>query len=107
MIGALITFVVLFGLIKVFESKRDDLDNFNIATAAIVPILCAVLTQVLLTFLFPNPALMLVAPGIVLIGTTFALLWKNLDIPAGKSAAYTTVVALVNEGLAFVLYSPS
>ena len=39
MIGAFITFLVLFGLIKVFEKSRDDLDNFAIATVAIVPIL--------------------------------------------------------------------
>jgi hypothetical protein len=39
MVGAIITFFVLFGLIKTFERKRDDLDNFNIATVAIVPIL--------------------------------------------------------------------
>ncbi len=32
MIGAFFTFLVLFGLIKTFERKRDDLENFNIAT---------------------------------------------------------------------------
>ncbi|MGI9357626.1 MAG: hypothetical protein ACR2PF_21025 [Rhizobiaceae bacterium] len=103
MIGAFITFLVLFGLIKVFERKRDDLDNFNIITVAIVPVLAVVLVQVALGFLYPDPTLMLVLPPIVLIGLTFLLLWKNLEIPIGRSIGYTLVVVLVNEALVFLL----
>ena len=106
MIGAFITFLVLFGLIKIFERKRDDLDNFNIVTVAIVPILSAILTQIALGFLYPNETLLRYAPPLVLIGATFLLLWKNPEIPIGKSAAYTAVVVAVNEGLAFLLAPP-
>lgn len=106
MVGAFITFLVLFGLIKVFERKRDDLDNFNIVTVAIVPVLSAVLTQIGLGFLYPDPTLLRFAPPVVLIGTTFLLLWKNLEIPLGKSFAYTAIVTLVNEGLAWFLAPP-
>lgn len=42
MLGALLTFLVLFALIKVFERKRDDLDNFNIGTVADVPVLSVI-----------------------------------------------------------------
>lgn len=106
MVGAFITFLVLFGLIKVFERKRDDLDNFNIVTVAIVPVLSAVLTQIGLGFLYPDPTLLRFTPPVVLIGTTFLLLWKNLEIPLGKSFAYTAIVTLVNEGLAWFLAPP-
>ena len=101
MIGALITFLVLFALIKVFERDRDDLDNFNIAMVAIVPILVVVIIRVVLGLLFPEPTLMLILPPVVLIGLTFILLWKNLEIPKGRSAAYTVAVLIVNEVLAY------
>lgn len=103
MIGVFVTFVVLFGMIKVFERKRDDLDNFNIATVAIVPVLCAVLVRVALGFIAPDAELLLVLPALVLIGTTFGLLWKNLEIPLGRSIIYTIIVAFVNEASVFLL----
>lgn len=103
MIGAFVTFLVLFGLIKIFERKRDDLDNFSIATVAIVPILSVILVGGALLFFYPNPTLQMVLPPLVLIGMTFALLWKNLEIPVGRSIGYTAVVVLVNELLAYFL----
>jgi nitrate reductase NapE component len=102
MVGAIITFFVLFGLIKTFERKRDDLDNFNIATVAIVPILSVILVSGALAFFYPNPTLQVFLPPLVLIGTTFALLWKNLEIPVGRSIGYTVAVVVVNELLAYV-----
>lgn len=107
MIGAFVTFLVVFALIKVFERNRDDLDNFNIATVAVVPVITVILVRIGLGFLYPDPTLMLLLPALVLIGMTFGLLWKNLDIPAGRSAAYTVVVLLVNEGLGLLLAQAS
>lgn len=103
MVGAFITFLVLFGLVKTFERKRDDLDNFNIATVAVVPVLSVIVVSVVLGFLYPNPTLMLSLPPVVLIGMTFFLLWKNLEIPIGRSIVYTIVVLAVNETLGYLL----
>ncbi len=103
MLGALITFIVLFGLIKVFERDRDDLDNFSIGMVAVVPIISIVVIQVVLAFVFPEPTLMLILPLVALIGLTYFLLWKNLDIPKGRSAAYTVAVLLTNGVLSFLL----
>ncbi len=105
MIGAFLAFLVLFGLIKVFERGRDDLDNFNIATVAVVPILSIILIRVVLAFIYPNPIAMLVIPPVVLIGMTFFLLWKNLDLPPGRSALYTLAVVIVNEVLGYLFAS--
>ncbi len=105
MLGALITFAVLFGLIKIFERGRDDLDGFQIATVAIIPILVVVVVRIALGFLYPQPMLMMVLPPLVLIGLTFFLLYKNLEIPLGRSIAYTVVVVIVNEALA-VVFAP-
>ncbi len=105
MIGAFLTFLVLFGLIKIFERSRDDLDNFNIATVAVVPILAVVLVRILLGFLYPNPIVMMILPPIVLIGLTFGLLWKNLEISVGRSIFYTVAVVIVNDTLAYFLAS--
>ena len=103
MIGALITFVVLFGLIKVFERSRDDLDNFQIGTVAVVPILVVVIVRVVLGLLYPQPVLMMALPPLALIGSTFLLLYKILEIPIGRSIGYTIAVVIVNEVLALVL----
>lgn len=103
MIGVFLTFLLLFGLIKVFERKRDDLDTFNVAVVAIVPVIAAVLVRIALGLLVPGAGLFLLVPPLVLIGTTFGLLWKNLDIPIGRSIAYTIVVAIFNEGQAYFL----
>jgi len=101
--SALITFGVLFGLIKIFERDRDDLDNFQIGMVAVVPILVVVIISVVLGLLYPQPLLMATLPPLVLIGATFFLLYKNLEIPMGRSIAYTVAVVIVNEILAFGL----
>ena len=105
MINALVAFIVLFGAIKLCERQRDDLDNFAIATAAVVPVLIVFLLRIVLALTFPDPTLTTVLPPIVLIGATFGLLWKNLEIPAGRAALYTVLVVLVNDGLGFLLMS--
>ncbi len=46
MFGALITFLVLFGLIKIFERSRDDLDSLQIGMVAVVPILVVVVIRI-------------------------------------------------------------
>ncbi len=103
MFGALITFLVLFGLIKIFERSRDDLDSFQIGTVAVIPILVIVVIRVVLGLLYPQRILMLVLPPLVLVGLTFFLLYKHLEVPMGRSIAYTLAVVIVNEVFAILL----
>ena len=103
MLGALITFAVLFGLITIFERDRDDLDNFQISMVAVVPIIVVVLIRVVLGLVYPQPILMIALPQLALIGVTFLLLYKNLEIPVGRSIGYTVAVVIVNEALGFIL----
>ena len=103
MIGALITFFVLFGLVKVFERNRDDLDGFQIGVVAIVPVLVVVVIRIALGLLYPQPVLMTLLPPLVLIGVTFFLLHKNLEIPLGRSIGYTLVVVIANVALTMLL----
>ena len=105
MISVLITFLVLFAMIKIFERNRDDLDNYVIAMVAIVPVGCAVLVRIAVFFLAPDVKPLMFLPGLVLIGTTFGLLWKNLEIPPGRSIIYTVVVVVVSEAQVFLFSS--
>lgn len=105
MIGALITFFVLFILIKTFERDREDLESFSIGMVAGAPIIAVVLVQIALGLVVPNSIFLLILPPIVLIGVTFFLLWKNLEISKGRSAGYTFAVVLVNEVLRYFLVS--
>jgi hypothetical protein len=105
MLQALVTFAALFGLVKVFERDRDDLDGFQIGAVAVVPILVVVIITVVLGLLYPQPILMMVLPPLALIGVTFFLLYKTLEIPLGRSIAYTVAVVIVNQVSAMVLVS--
>jgi hypothetical protein len=104
-LGALITFAALFGLVRVFERGRDDLGNFQIGMVAVVPVVVAVITTEVLGLLYPQPVLMMVVSPLVHIGVTFFLLYKNLEIPIGRSIAYTVAVVTVNQVLAVILAS--
>ncbi len=88
-----------------FERGRDDLDGFQIATVAVIPILVVIVLRIALGFLYPQPILMTVLPPLVLIGLTFFLLYKNLEIALGRAIAYTVAVVIVNETLA-VVFAP-
>lgn len=102
MIGALLTFCFLFLIIKIFERDRDDLDGFAIGTVAVVPILALVIANVVLFFAFPESTARMYVGPIVLVAMTFGLLWKNLEISVGRSAAYTVAVVAFNIGMAMI-----
>ena len=102
MLTILITFLVLFGLIKIFERKREDLDGFQAAVVAIIPVVSAMLVQFALAIVYPEPLALILAPALVLVGLTFYLLYKNLDLPLGRSIAYTVVVIVVNQAVALL-----
>ncbi len=102
MIAAFVAFLVLVALIKVIERGRDDLDGFVIASVAIIPILAVIVARVAVGFVYPEPLLLMLLPPLILIGLTFGLLWKHLDIPIGRSIGYTVVVVIVHQGLAIL-----
>ena len=107
MIGAFLTFLLLFGLIKGFERERDDLDGFTIGTVAVVPVLALILINVAIAFTIPESAVARFLPFIVLVALTFGLLWKHLEIPIARSAAYTAAVVAFNIALGFFFASGS
>ena len=103
MLGAIITIFVLFGMVRLLEKDRDDIDTFQLATVAVVPSLCVILYRVVVGLILPDPILMTIVPPILLIALTFGLLWKHLEIPLGRSVLYTVVVIVVNIGLGWLL----
>ena len=107
MIGALLTFFLLFGLIKIFERERDDLDGFTIGTVAVVPVLALILVNVAISFTIPESTIAQFLPFVILVALTFGLLWKHLDIPVTRSVGYTTAVVAFNIALGFFFASGS
>ena len=103
MFAAFITFLVLVALIKIFERKRDDLDNFNVAMVAIVPVLVVFMVGFGMGMLVPDPGNLVFMLPAIQIALTFILLWKNLEIPVAKSLAYTITVVLVHQALGWFL----
>ncbi len=103
MITILLTFIVLFGLLKVFERKREDLDGFQAGVVAIIPVVSAMLIQFALAIVYPERLALILVPALVLVGLTFFLLYKNLDLPLGRSIGYTVVVIVVNQAVALLL----
>ena len=102
---AFVTFVVLVALVKIFERKRDDLDNFNIAIVAIIPVLVVFMGNFALRMLVPDPGNLLYILSAIQVGLTFILLWKNLEIPVARSLAYTITVVLIHEAIGWYLAS--
>ena len=96
MIAAFITFLVLYGLLYALERKRTEVDGFSIATVAGVPVLCVVLVSVVLGFAYPDPLLLATLPLATLLIATFLLLRKMMEMPVGRSLAYTGVVLVVH-----------
>ena len=102
MIGAFITFLILYGLLYWLERERTEVDAFSIGAVAGVPVLMVVLVTVLLGMFYPNPLALAFAPLAILLISTFVLLLKIIELPVGRAVAYTAVVFVLNVGLSFV-----
>lgn len=105
MLGILISFAVLFALIKIFEKDRDDLDDYSVATAAIVPGLLGLLASIGLTAAEAEQMISLLVPAAVVVLATFFLLWKNLELSLGRSIAYTVAVFASHQVIGILLSS--
>jgi hypothetical protein len=103
MIGALVTFLVLYGLLYWLERNRTEVDAFSIGAVAVVPVLLVVLVSIGLAFLYPDPVALAVVPLLTLLVATFVLLLKIMRLSVGRSAAYTAVVLVLNVGLSFAV----
>lgn len=94
MLQAFIVFLVLFGLIWIFERKRrEELDVFSIGGAIAVPLISAVLIAIVGWFLGFYPWSVYAAVIVALVAT-YLVLWRLLGISAGRSAAYTGAVVV-------------
>lgn len=105
MLEALIVFGVLWVLIWSFErDRRDELDAFTVGTAVLIPMILAVLIQILGGVLgfYPWSAY---AAWVGALLATFIVLWKMLQIPVKRSAAYTgsVLAAQFAVGIMFTL----
>ena len=87
----LLTFLFLFALIYVFDRKRDDLDAFSIATAAVVPTIVVFLFRMAAGFLEFGVWASFAELGLLVVAT-YLVLNLNLEFSAGRSAAYTAAV---------------
>jgi len=103
MIGALVTFLVLYALLFWLERSRTEVDGFSIATVAAAPVMLAVVVKIALGFLFPHPLALAYLPLVAMLITTIILLLRMMELPAGRSAAYTVVVLVLNVGLSLIL----
>ena len=103
MFGAFATFLVLYGLLYALERKRTEVDGFSIASVVGIPLIASVLAMIGLGFLYPDPLLLATVPLAILLIGTFLMLKKFIELPTGRSLAYTVVVLVVNVALAVIL----
>ena len=106
MIGALITFAILYVVLYSIERTRTEVDGFSVATVAGAPVIGSVLVAIALGFLYPDPLLLAFAPLATLLIITFLLLKKLMELSTTRSIAYTTLVLALNVGIAF-LFAPA
>ena len=94
--------MLLFGLIRLFERNRREIDGFDIVLAAVAPVIVLLLARgggsiLNLGVLGEYVALVLFMAAIVLV------LWKMAKIPLKHSVIYGLVVVLVNIALSIAL----
>lgn len=102
MVGAAISFLVLFAALWLFERKKRDLDAFIIAVVVIAPVLILLLFSFGMFLAGLGAAVPFAGPVLFLV-TIVAALWKFLDLPIGRALAYGVLVILVNDLVALLL----
>ena len=104
MLGGILIFLFLWGLIAIFERDRDDLDAFSIATAVIGPTVAVIVVRIasgLLGLGLWAGLLELLA----LVVVTFLVLTMHLEVKRGRAIGYTVAVVVFNFalGVGFIL----
>ncbi len=95
MVGAILTFIFLYGLIYFFERDRDDLDGFTIATAVVVPTIIMIFVQIGAGLLGLGQWAGLISLA-ALVVATYLVLAIHLEIKRGHAIAYTAAVVVFN-----------
>ena len=96
----MLTFLFLYGLILVFDRKRDDLDAFTVATAAFVPAVLVFLFRMAAGYLEFGAWAAFAELGLLIVAT-YLVLTLNLGFKAGRAAAYTGAVFALNIAASF------
>ncbi len=103
---AFLTFVFLYALIFIVERKRRDIDAFLVAVAVVAPVIAAFLVTIAAGF-FGYRALAAWLWMLTLLGVTFVVLRRTLEMPAGRALSYTGAVlvfSLTAQSIMFFLY---
>jgi hypothetical protein len=89
---SLLTFAFLYGLIFLMERGRSEVDPFLVAVAAIAPMISAFLLA-FAAGIFGLPAIVTIWIWMItLIGVTFLVLLRTLQIPVVRAVGYTIAV---------------
>jgi hypothetical protein len=94
--------LALYGLIRLFERNRSEIDGFDIALAAIAPVIVLLLARGVMV-LFHLGAWANYAALIVFTGAIVLILWKMAKIPLKRSFVYALVILVLNVTLSLVL----
>ncbi len=97
----LVNFLVLLGIVKLFEPERDDIGIFDLVIVAVVPAFLALAIAVALGLFIGPVLLQLVTPTLLIALVTYALLRRFLKIPAKRAVWYAIGVVAVNSVFAY------
>lgn len=91
----MLTFAFLFGLIYLFDRKRDDLDAFSIASAVVVPAILVFIFRMISGYLEWGLWAAFAELGLLVI-STYLVLNLVLGFKALRSMAYACSVLVFN-----------
>ena len=103
MISALLSFLVLLGLLWRFERDRARLDPLRVGLAVFLPLLRVIAMRVVSARAGIAPVAGEVAAVAVFLVATWCALWRLVAVPRGAAFVYAAVVVVVNVVAATVL----
>lgn len=96
--GAITSFIFLYGALYLFERDRIKLDWFQVLVVALIPMLIYLL-KAFVTMLVALPPIVDVIGWLMMYPIVFLLLWKMVGVAKWRSAGYTGGLFALNIGI--------
>jgi len=94
--------LALYGLIRVFERNRSEIDGFDFALAAVAPVIVLLLARGAIS-IFGLGAWANYATLLMFMGAIILVLWKMAKVPLKRSIIYALAILALNVILNLVL----
>jgi len=101
--GAITSFIFLYGALYLFERNRVQLDWFQVLVVALIPALVYML-KVFVTMLVALPPIVDAIRWFMAYPVVFLLLWKMMGIEKLRAVAYAAALFVFDIGVVSIVF---